>query len=648
MIEVNLRMLATTAMLGAMLADPVLADAGTWPGGTVVGSEPVWLAPGLITTELTTRDLAMTPAQDEIYFCTASAGYVHAVICVTRRTPAGWTEPEAAPFSGDARWIDLEPSVTPDGRHLYFVSTRNAGQDGAGDANLWRVEREGAGWGGPEPVGAPVNTSHDEYFPSLTATGTLYFTRADSTGRINTIWRARPDGRGGFAVPEPLPPQVNAGSNRFNAWVAPDESHLILSVVGLAGNHSLADYWRVDRRPDDTWSEPANLGSRINAGLGRAWSPMVTPDGKAFCYMAAPAGDDGWPRTWGRLQGRAASPGAGGGIAVIALAALDTPGTGTAALAAAVEPRPFPAATGPWLGQVLPGSEPTIFAPGLLSTGLTERDVLVHPGGREIWYGLMDQGLVTIMGTRPQDGRWTEPVSVPFHDDPAFACFEPTLSADGSRVLFLSNRAAPGQEQGRGWANQNIFESRRQADGWSAARALPPPVTSDAAEYFPSLARDGTLYFTREDAAGAAIWAAEPAGDGFAVPVRLPPAVNASAQVYNATVAADESWLIACVADHPQNLGIADYWISFADGGGGWLAAVNLGPRFNGPGERAASVSVSPDGQVLFFSSRRTVSEAFAGGQVTPGGLRQLLGRPGAGSSDLWWVDAVVLEDYRP
>lgn len=644
----NPRTMVATAMLGAILAGPAGAGVAAWPGGTVVGPDPVWLAPGLITTGLTTRDLTMTPDQDELYYCVAAAGYAQAVICTTRRTASGWTEPEVAPFSGDARWIDLEPSVAPDGMHLYFVSTRNAGQDGVGDANLWRVARKGDGWGSPEPIGAPVNSPLDEYFPSLTATGTLYFTRADSTGRVNAVWRARPDGRGGFVEPELLPPQVNAGSNRFNAWVAPDESHLILSVVGLAGNHGLADYWRVDRRPDDSWDEPVNLGARINAGLGRAWSPMVTPDGTAFCYMAAPGGDDGWPRTWSLLQGRAAAPGNAGGIAMIALADLDAPGPGTAALVATVEPRPFPVVTGPWMGQVPPGPKPAIFAPGLLSTGLTERDVLVHPGGREIWYGLMDQGLVTIMGTRQQDGRWTEPVSVSFHDDPAFACFEPTLSADGSRVLFLSNRAAPGQEQGRGWANQNIFESRRLADGWSPARALPPPVTSDDAEYFPSLAADGTLYFTREDAAGSAIWAAEPAGDGFAAPVRLPPAVNAGAQVYNATVAADESWLIACVADHPENLGVADYWISFADGAGGWLPAANLGTRFNGPGDRAASVSVSPDGKALFFSSRRAVGEAFPEGRVTPGGLRRMLGSPGAGSPDLWWVDAGVLRDYRP
>ena len=636
------------AVLAAVCTGAAAGRAGDWPGGTVPGPDPVWLAPGLITTGLTTRDLAMTPDMDEFYYCVAAAGYGQAVICVTRRTPGGWDEPQPASFSGDPRWIDLEPCVAPDGRHLYFMSTRNAAQDGAGDADLWRVERQGERWGEPRRLDGPVNSPLPEFFPSLTADGTLYFTRADSTGRVNAIWRARPDGAGGFLAPQLLPPEVNAGSNRFNAWVAPDESHLILSVIGLEQNHGLADYWRVDRRPDDTWQAARNLGARINAGLGRAWSALVTPDGTAFCYMAAPSPDDGWPRRWGQLQARADAPGAAGGIAVIAMDALTAEGPGTATLTGPVSGRPFPRVTGPWLGQELPGSEPALFAPGLLSTGLKERDVLVHPGGREIWYGLMDQGLFTIMATVLEDGRWSEPCSVPFHTDPDFVCFEPTLAADGSRVLFLSNRAAPGQEQGRGWANQNIFASRRTAAGWSAAEALPPPVTTDQAEYFPSLAADGTLYFTRENETGAAIWSAEPDGEGFAAPVRLPPTINLTGQVYNATVAADESWLIACVGGHGQNLGPADYWISFADGRGGWLPAVNLGPRFNGPGERAASASVSPDGRVLFFSSSRVVAAAAADGPVTPGLLRQRQGSPGTGSPDLWWIDAQVLEAYHP
>lgn len=628
-----------------------LADAPRWPGGTVEGDEPVWLAPGLVSTGVPTRDCAMSPDMDELWYCMTTPRYTYGIICVTRRVDGAWTEPEVAPFSGDPRWIDIEPAMSHDGERLYFMSTRPAPGGGeTGDADIWVVDRRADGWSEPRNLGAPVNTEFKETFPSLTRDGTLYFGRADSTGRNDSIWRARPAGDG-FAAPERLPGQVNAGRARFNAWVAPDESRLILPINGLPEAHGLADYYEVVRGPDGSWSEPVNLGGLVSAGKGRGWSPYVTPDGKSFVYMSArrTVGTP-WPATWSALQAARRGPGAGqAGIAVVSAAVLD-------ARPAASEspPAPVPAATyagpkGPWAGAPEPGDEPALFAPGFVSTGMLERDLLVHPGGRELWWGIMEGGVVSVLASRLEDGRWTDPETVPFHLDDDFACFEPTLSADGTRALFLSNRAAPGQEQGRGWANQNIFESRRTADGWTDPQALPAPVTTDAAEYFPSLAADGTLYFSREGEDGVALWSAEPAGESFHEPVRLPAAVNITVNVYNATVAPDESWLVACVAGHEENLGAADYWISFRDAGGDWLPGVNMGPRFNVADTRASSVSLSPDGKFFFFSStRRAGGEPFPTGRVTRERLLEMHDSPGEGSSDIWWVRADVLEELRP
>ena len=50
-------------------------------------------------------------------------------------------------------------------------------------------------------------------------------------------------------------------------------------------------------------------------------------------------------------------------------------------------------------------------------------------------------GTVTsILETRLVEGAWTDPVAVPFHTDPAFACFEPTVSADGGRSSLQTGR----------------------------------------------------------------------------------------------------------------------------------------------------------------------------------------------------------------
>jgi hypothetical protein len=107
--------------------------------------------------------------------------------------------------------------------------------------------------------------------------------------------------------------------------------------------------------------------------------------------------------------------------------------------------------------------------------------------------------------------------------------------------------------------------------------------------------------------------------------------------------------MVGCVGGHAENLGPADYWISFRGADGTWLPAVNLGEPYNGPGLRAMSMSLSPDGHYLFFSSRRvTVDGPGEDEPLTRADLLAQHGEPGGGSLDIWWVDASVLDAWRP
>ena len=94
------------------------------PEGRLPDSPPRLFAPGLINSGPATRDVAMSPDGGELYFTQHTPGHGYAAILVTRRGPGGWSRPEVAPFSGDPRWMDLEPAISPDGRRMFFYSTR--------------------------------------------------------------------------------------------------------------------------------------------------------------------------------------------------------------------------------------------------------------------------------------------------------------------------------------------------------------------------------------------------------------------------------------------------------------------------------------------------------------------------------------------
>ena len=260
---------------------------GPYLGQEPPGLEPEIFAPGIVSTGLATRDIAMTPDGNELYFAVTLGG--RTMIMETRQQDGLWTEPAVAPFSG--RFLDIEPTISPDGQRFFFLSTRpQAGQEekpGWVYQDIWVMDREGGAWSEPYNLGPPVNSDAPEYFPSVTTDNTIYFTR-EGEDRVSATWRSRLVD-GAYTEPEMLGPEVNCGSNRFNVFVAPDEAFAIVPNVGREDAIGGVDYYVVFRSEDDTWSEPINMGPAINQPEGREWSASLSPDGKYLFFMSSRA-----------------------------------------------------------------------------------------------------------------------------------------------------------------------------------------------------------------------------------------------------------------------------------------------------------------------------------------------------------------------
>lgn len=258
---------------------------GPYLGQPLPDSLPQLFAPGIVSTGLFTRDVAISPDGKEIYFCVAIGNYTYSTILYTKEVNGKWSPPEIVPFSGGPGVMDFEPAFSQDGSRLFFLSTRPDGDEPVGDQDIWVVDRTSEGWSEPKNLGEPVNTDGGEFFPSLTNNGTLYFTRNEKGSRLNQIFRSRWE-KGAFQEPELLPENVNCGTNRFNAFVAPDESYMIVPATGRSDAFDGVDYYVVFRNSEDRWSEPVNLGEKVNSDNARGWSPYVSPDGRYFFFMA--------------------------------------------------------------------------------------------------------------------------------------------------------------------------------------------------------------------------------------------------------------------------------------------------------------------------------------------------------------------------
>lgn len=106
---------------------------------------------------------------------TREKGYANCNIWYTERKGNVWQPLQNAGknVNGERTW-ESQPTITPDGQYLYFVSNRPGGMGGT---DIWRCRRLPNGdWSRAENLGSSVNTQGDEKFPFIHADGhTLYF-----------------------------------------------------------------------------------------------------------------------------------------------------------------------------------------------------------------------------------------------------------------------------------------------------------------------------------------------------------------------------------------------------------------------------------------------------------------------------------------
>lgn len=270
-----------TAVTALVFADSPTAG-NAYLGQNPPGNKAQLFAPGIVSDGLNNRDMAMTPDGSEIYYAVNMRNFDISTILTVRWTGDSWGKPELASFATDKNYTYLEPAISPDGSRFFFVSSS---RDGKNKNDIWVMNRKAGGWGKPEKLGGNINTSVSETFPSLTNDGTLYFSRASDNPQIEFIYRSRWV-NGQYTEAEKLPDNVNCGQTQFNAFVAPDESYLIVSVYGRDDSLGSIDYYIVYRNDNDEWSEPINMGDKINTAGAQEYSAWVSRDDKYLFFMS--------------------------------------------------------------------------------------------------------------------------------------------------------------------------------------------------------------------------------------------------------------------------------------------------------------------------------------------------------------------------
>ncbi|ALW86101.1 hypothetical protein AUC43_13965 [Hymenobacter sedentarius] len=147
---------------------------------------------------------------------------------ISRRTGNNWSKPVNLGTNVNSTEWDSQPTLSADGRTLYFTSTRRGGQ-GQEDIYVTTLQPDGT-WSAAQNLGTPVNTPGKDMAPFIHASGTTLYYVTDG-------------------------------------------------LVGMGG----LDVFRCEKTAAGKWSEPRNLGYPLNTFENEASLFITSDNQKGFC-----------------------------------------------------------------------------------------------------------------------------------------------------------------------------------------------------------------------------------------------------------------------------------------------------------------------------------------------------------------------------
>ena len=244
--------------------------------------------PGLFSTGDYEAVPEFSPDGKTFYYAKGTPDFNFWTILFSTYENGKWSAPAVAPFSG--KYSDADEFITDDNKQMFFISKRPVSADISPNAadkfDIWMMNKTATGWGEPQNLGKNINSERNEYFPTVTRDGkTLYFgsQRAGGKGGVD-LYRSRlVDGK--FQPAENLGDAINTEADEFEPLIAPDESYLIFMASGRADSLGGFDLY-ISYNENGKWTKPQNLGAPINSAADEL-SPKISPDGKYFFWSSS-------------------------------------------------------------------------------------------------------------------------------------------------------------------------------------------------------------------------------------------------------------------------------------------------------------------------------------------------------------------------
>ena len=183
----------------------------------------------------------LAPGGDTLYY-TANAerpnrrGELNMQLYYAVRRGDEWRDPTRIASQPDQASC-LHPSLSPDGRWLYFAADAS---DSRGGLDLYRMRRERDGtWGRPDNLGSTVNSDRNDGFPVAGTDGKLYFASQGHVGLGGfDVFVTELSADGSWVPPRNLGEPVNSDADE-TGWRPLTRTHALLVSNRVGGDDDI-------------------------------------------------------------------------------------------------------------------------------------------------------------------------------------------------------------------------------------------------------------------------------------------------------------------------------------------------------------------------------------------------------------------------
>ena len=240
--------------------------------------------PDVINSFATQYFPVLTADQQQLFF-TRRLGFTgndDEDIVVSIKDEAGnWTKPQSVSENINSNNNEGTCTISADGRKLIFTSC--AGRRGYGSCDLFQSLKVGDDWTEPVNLGANINSAAWESQPSLSADGrTLYYV-SDRPGGFGQrdIYVAELGEDGNWTKARNLGPQINTPLDEVSPFIHANGQTLYFASTGHVGFGGYDIFYT--EKDGKIWTNPKNIGAPVN-NFEDQLSLFITSDGKKAYY----------------------------------------------------------------------------------------------------------------------------------------------------------------------------------------------------------------------------------------------------------------------------------------------------------------------------------------------------------------------------